>query len=140
MNIHNIYTPNQVSKVLGNLSKITIPFWTVCSLVYLAFISCNEWNEFPFCSDYRAPFNLERKLSALWDLVFYRIIRFRVTFFRQISNKIKAKQGQRLIKVNVPPKRELSYTESRVKEHVRRKGLQRGSKNWWSWILDFLKS
>ena len=29
MNIHNIYTPNQVSKVLGNLSKITIPFWTV---------------------------------------------------------------------------------------------------------------
>ena len=30
MNIHNIYTPNQVSKVLGNLSRITLPFWTVC--------------------------------------------------------------------------------------------------------------
>ena len=29
MNIHNIYTPNQVSKVLGNLSRITLPFWTV---------------------------------------------------------------------------------------------------------------
>jgi hypothetical protein len=29
MNIHNIYTPNQVLKVLGNLSKITIPFWTL---------------------------------------------------------------------------------------------------------------
>ena len=31
MNIHDIYTPNQVSKVLGNLSRITLPFWTVCS-------------------------------------------------------------------------------------------------------------
>ena len=31
MNIHNIYTPNQVSKVLGNLSRITLPFWTVCN-------------------------------------------------------------------------------------------------------------
>ena len=31
MNIHNIYTPNQVSKVLGNLSRITLPFWTVCA-------------------------------------------------------------------------------------------------------------
>ena len=30
MNIHDIYTPNQVSKVLGNLSRITLPFWTVC--------------------------------------------------------------------------------------------------------------
>ena len=29
MNIHDIYTPNQVSKVLGNLSRITLPFWTV---------------------------------------------------------------------------------------------------------------
>ena len=26
-----MYTPNQVSKVLGNLSRITLPFWTVCS-------------------------------------------------------------------------------------------------------------
>ena len=30
MSIHDIYTPNQVSKVLGNLSRITLPFWTVC--------------------------------------------------------------------------------------------------------------
>ena len=29
MNIHDIYTPNQVSKVPGNLSRITLPFWTV---------------------------------------------------------------------------------------------------------------
>ena len=30
MNIHDICTPNQVSKVLGNLSNITTPSWTVC--------------------------------------------------------------------------------------------------------------
>ena len=29
MSIHDIYTPNQVSKVLSNLSRITLPFWTV---------------------------------------------------------------------------------------------------------------
>ena len=29
MNIQDICTPNQVSKVLGNLSKITLRFWTL---------------------------------------------------------------------------------------------------------------
>ena len=42
MNIHNIYTPNQVSKVLGNLSRITLPFWKVCVISQI--LHWLDWN------------------------------------------------------------------------------------------------
>ena len=41
MSIHDIYTPNQVSKVLGNLSRITLPFWTMCPKVAILNLQIN---------------------------------------------------------------------------------------------------
>ena len=48
MIVHDIYTSNQVSKVLGNLSRITLPFCTVCYCYALLCSTMNCYNSQTF--------------------------------------------------------------------------------------------